>query len=102
MSGGSYSYFCYEVDSFVEELNTLNDPKRIAFKKLMFLVSKACHDIEWVDSGDYGVGDERASIDAVFSFLVSDNTKIMKAAAFDELSYLFRELVKGYLDLEDK
>ena len=98
MSGGSYSYFCYKVDEFVEDLNTLNDPKRIAFKKLMFLVSKACHDIEWVDSGDYGVGDEHDSIDTVFSFLASDNTKIMKAAAFDE----FRELVKSYLDLEDK
>ena len=98
MSGGSYSYFCYKVEEFTSDLCVYNDPKRIAFKKLMELVGKACHDIEWVDSGDYGVGDEHDAIDAVFSFLGNDHTKVMKAAAFDE----FRELVKGYLDLEDK
>jgi hypothetical protein len=58
MSGGSYSYFCFKVEEFVSELEVYNSPKRIAFKKLMKLVATACHDIEWVDSCDYGEGGE--------------------------------------------
>jgi hypothetical protein len=44
------------------------DPKRKAFKKLMALVAKAAHEIEYVDSGDCSPGDEHKAIDRVFKF----------------------------------
>ena len=59
MSGGSMDYLCYRVSEANFELHT---PERRAFKKHLELVSKALHDIEWVDSGDYGVGGEVDSI----------------------------------------
>lgn len=38
--------------------------RRRAFAKHLEKVAKALHDIEWVDSCDYGKGDEDAAIDA--------------------------------------
>lgn len=59
MSGGSMDYFCYKLDDVSFDLST---PERRAFKKHLELVSKALHDIEWVDSGDYATGDEVEAI----------------------------------------
>lgn len=59
MSGGSMDYLYSRVDDASFELNT---PERRAFKKHLELVSKALHDIEWVDSGDYATGDETGTI----------------------------------------
>lgn len=60
MSGGSmnylYSKLLYQADF---ECNT---PERVEFAAHLELVAKALHDIEWVDSGDYGPGDETAAI----------------------------------------
>jgi hypothetical protein len=39
-----------------------NTPERKAFAEHLKLVAKALHDIEWVDSCDYGPGDENAAI----------------------------------------
>lgn len=66
MSGGSYDYACHRVDDFIEEFekNTRDDPLRIAFLAHLRKVGKAMHDIEWVDSGDYGDGDEHEAIKA--------------------------------------
>jgi len=41
-----------------------NTPERRAFAKHLKLVAKALHDIEWVDSSDYGPGDENVAIRA--------------------------------------
>ena len=41
-----------------------NTPERRAFAKHLKLVAKALHDIEWVDSADYGPGDETEAIRA--------------------------------------
>lgn len=41
---------------------TADTPERRAFAQHLKLVAKALHDIEWVDSGDYGPGDENAAI----------------------------------------
>jgi hypothetical protein len=41
-----------------------NTPERKAFRKHLQLVANALHDIEWVDSGDCGPGDENAAIRA--------------------------------------
>lgn len=44
-----------------------NTPERRAFKEHLVKVAKALHDIEWVDSGDFGPGDENAAIRACLS-----------------------------------
>lgn len=41
-----------------------NTPERRAFAKHLKLVVKALHDIEWVDSSDYGPGDDNEAIRA--------------------------------------
>jgi hypothetical protein len=62
MSGGSmnhlYSKLKYEANF------RLDTPERRAFAKHLELVIKALHDIEWVDSADYGPGDENKAIRA--------------------------------------
>lgn len=63
MSGGSYDYFFGRVNEFNTQLRyNANTPLRKAFLKLMINVADAVHDIEWVDSGDYGEGDEDKAI----------------------------------------
>jgi hypothetical protein len=65
MSGGSmnYLYSKIEYDASFEE----NTPERIAFAAHLQKVVQALHDIEWVDSGDYGPGDENKAIRACLS-----------------------------------
>lgn len=60
MSGGSMNYLYSTVEMNLDfELNT---PERVAFYKHMQKIIKALHDIEWVDSGDYGEGDDLEAI----------------------------------------
>lgn len=84
MSGGHYDYIYSRIEDIKIE-NTEKDPRRASFQKLLNLISKAMHDIEWVDSGDCAPGDEYEAIDKVFSFLGSDPEMITKANAFDAL-----------------
>lgn len=97
MSGGSHDYIHFKINEFANEILHFvpNDPKRIAFSKLLKLISKAAHDIEWVDSCDYGKGDEHKSIDGVFAFLEADPIVLQKAKAYDGL----KTLINGYLTL---
>ena len=62
MSGGSmdYIYSRLEMDATFSE----HTPERRAFAKHLQLVVKALHDIEWVDSSDYGPGGESEAIQA--------------------------------------
>ena len=62
MSGGSMNYL-YSRLEYDATFHT-NTPERAALKKHLEKVSQALHDIEWVDSGDYGPGDEEAAIRA--------------------------------------
>ena len=62
MSGGSMNYIYSRLESDAEF--DLNTPERVAFAKHLKLVAKALHDIEWVDSSDYGPGDDTAAIRA--------------------------------------
>lgn len=81
MSGGSYDYVCWKIESLEQDIqNQEKDPRRAAFAKLMGLVGKAMHDIEWVDSCDFAPGDEHASIDAVFAFLKADHEGVSMSA----------------------
>jgi len=68
MSGGSYDYAFGKVVDMADSLSEVksrNTPLRRAFAKHLRLVAEAMHDIEWVDSGDCGLGDEVAAIEAV-------------------------------------
>lgn len=67
MSGGSYDYLYSRVDDMADELLHQRDIKRRAFGKHLKLVAKAMHDIEWVDSGDYCVGDDIEAIDKLIN-----------------------------------
>jgi hypothetical protein len=51
MSGGSYDYCYSKIEDMADSISP-KTPLRKAFKKHLHLVAKACHDIEWVDSGD--------------------------------------------------
>jgi len=65
MSGGSMNYLYSKLQCGATfETNT---PERRAFMTLLDKVAKALHDIEWVDSGDYGPGDENEAIRACLS-----------------------------------
>ena len=68
MSGGAYDYSYYYVLNIALSIKTKNKTRRKHFKKLLSLVGKALHDIEWVDSGDYEPGDEHKAIDSCFSY----------------------------------
>lgn len=61
MSGGSLDYVYGRVESIRFDAHT---PERAAFAAHLKRVAKALHDIEWVDSGDYGPGDESEAIRA--------------------------------------
>jgi hypothetical protein len=62
MSGGSMQYLYSKIE--YDAVFDTDTPERRAFKKHLELVAKALHDIEWVDSGDYGPGDETDAIRA--------------------------------------
>jgi len=99
MSGGSYNYFCFDIGNFANAIeNQHTDPRRASFAKLLLLIKKAAHDIEWVDSFDYGKGDEHQAIDEVFSFLTPNPEVLIKAHAYDE----FKTIVKSFLETEEK
>jgi hypothetical protein len=76
MSGGSYDYAYIRIQDFAESLRlngTRLSPEALTarqeFKAHLLLVAEAMRAIEWVDSGDYGAGEEikaiRAALDSV-------------------------------------
>lgn len=66
MSGGSWEYFTFKAAEVADKLETEKSPLRRALGQHIRLVAKAMYDIEWVDSGDKGEGDDIAAIKAVF------------------------------------
>lgn len=67
MSGGSYDYIYFKIEELAQQFLEQDDPLRKQLGEHLKLVAKALHDIEWVDSGDYGIGDDVAAIKAVLS-----------------------------------
>lgn len=95
MSGGRYEYVYSRIEQLEHEISDQQKcARRAAFAKLMGLVGKAMHDIEWVDSCDYAPGDEHGAIDRVFAFLKADPETIKKAHAFDQLKARLKEFLK--------
>lgn len=89
MSGGSYDYAYNKAEDMADSLcSKTNSPLRRAFGRHLNLVAKAMHDIEWVDSGDYGTGDEN---DAIAKVLVDPKRlqlEILKQDAEDLIKQL--------------
>jgi hypothetical protein len=83
MSGGSWNYLYSKVDDMAGTLARSDDPLRRAFGEHLALVAEAMHDIEWVDSCDYGRGDEHKAILAVVTPAMVDasaRARILEAA----------------------
>lgn len=83
MSGGAYDHFWLQIEHVAERLMASRDPTRHAFGLHLLKVSKAMHDIEWVDSDDSAPGDEYTAIlkcisqEHVLESLVEDAKKIV-------------------------
>lgn len=92
MSGGSYNYFCFKIEEFANEIETHagKNAWRLAFADHLRLVARAAKDIEWVDSGDCGEGDEDEAIKKVISVVSISSEDIAKARAFDEVAKWFK------------
>ncbi len=68
MSGGSYDYAYLKVDDMAHNLRQLaTDPLRRAFHDHLLLVSQAMRAVEWVDSHDWGKGEEAGPVRAVLA-----------------------------------
>lgn len=84
MSGGSYNYVYRRIEDIEIYCTT---PQRKAFADHLKKVAKAMHDIEWVDSMDYGEGDENDAINQcinqgnVMGTLISQLQEIRKEIA---------------------
>lgn len=68
MSCGSYDYTYLRINNLSIDIEDYGIEERKKFKALLRLVAEAAHDIEWVDSGDYGFGDEISAIEKCFKF----------------------------------
>lgn len=76
MSGGEWNYAYMRIDEIANKLLQEKNIKRKILGVLMQKLSKALHDIEWVDSEDYGKGDDTKEINEVLNF--SKNNEIAK------------------------
>lgn len=80
MSGGSYDYAYRHIEQLADDIECRTKtprtdgfdqmPPDVVVLRLRFVehlrkVAQAAHDIEWVDSGDYGDGAEVEAIEAV-------------------------------------
>ena len=77
MSGGSMNHLYCRVRDVTFKAYT---PERQAFVEHLKLVAKALHDIEWVDSGDYGPGRENEAIRACLTS--ADERKLRRIYAY--------------------
>lgn len=65
MSGGSWNYVYSQIQDVADRLQRRDQSTdRRALGALLELAAKALHDIEWVDSCDYGEGDDLPAIRA--------------------------------------
>lgn len=63
MSSSSLDYFYSKLENFLDEYKGYFDtPLRNAMHSKLKLAVQALHDMEWVDGGDYGIGDDVAVI----------------------------------------
>jgi len=87
MSGGSWEYEYARLEDLAQRLGDQRAAKRRALGRHISLIAKALHDIEWVDSGDYGPGDEVAAIDTVIK-----GTGLEKQVLCEDSKQLIKDL----------
>lgn len=87
MSGGSYDYSYQKVLEMADQLAHSPSPLRRAFSVHLKKVAVAMHDIEWVDSCDYGKGDENPAIKAC----LEDDLEALTKEALDTMFYEFHQ-----------
>lgn len=90
MSGGSYNYAYRHVEDMALTLSRKKSPIHNAFGKHLLLVAKAMHDIEWVDSGDYG---EDRDVEAIRNVLGAHWRELIVAEALDQIEAIKEELI---------
>lgn len=104
MSGGSWDYLYQKIEDAADRLQNTStkhsccEPRR-AFGSLLYKVARAMHSIEWVDSCDYGPGDELKDIKMCFE------EQTFKQALLEELKsqiVLLAEKIKFYEIEKDK
>ena len=98
MSGGSYDYAFHRIEDLAEQI-TPETPLRRAFKTHLKKVAEACHDIEWVDSGDGGPGDEDAAIRAC---LGKDGPALVLAEVLAEAKRVLADITAAVVAAEGK
>lgn len=95
MSGGSWEYFYHKLDDVASRLQQDHaSPIRRAFGDHLAKCSKALHDIEWVDSCDYGKGEELPAIRAVLEDTATEKTAEQIRAEITRLRDGLNELLQ--------
>ena len=97
MSGGSYDYAYGRITDMADQLR-LTTPLRKVFQDHLRKVSKACHDIEWVDSGDSSPGEEDA---AIRECIGANTSALVLVVAIDEAKNAQRNLEQALMLVED-
>ena len=91
MSGSSLNYFYSRLDGFLDEYRgEFHTPLRKALYAKLKLAVQALHDMEWVDSGDYGPGDD---VEAIKAFVEPEFVLETVKQEMKELLATARELV---------
>ena len=85
MSGGSWDYLYSRIEDAGDRLVGSKCVKRATLGRLMLRVAEAMHAIEWVDSCDWGQGDELEHIENVLKFDVSKEAVEVIQGRIDEL-----------------
>lgn len=104
MSGGSWDYFSHRLEEVAIRLKCDKKPNRRALGNMLLKASKALHDIEWVDSDDYGPGDDDAAIMEALgsnaSVLILEETIDKAKLAHDELKVAIDKALKTLSERE--
>lgn len=79
MSGGSMDYLYIKVEEAAGDLCRSSMPIRRIFGAHLKNVARALHDIEWVDSCDYGEGKEVEAIEKAIAEAGADRAKLDEA-----------------------
>ena len=95
MSGGSYDYFYLKLEDMVDTIQ-LKNPERKAFVEHLKKVVKALHDIEWVDSYDYG---ENAEIESIMDCISKQD---VLQIAIEEANQAQENLVRALKKVNEK
>lgn len=86
MSGGSWDYVYWQVEIAAENLANSKDPLRKELGARLAPFVQALHDIEWVDSRDYDVGQDVPAIEAALHVPELNDLRLMKAALIEYLN----------------